>query len=228
MPVGTPLDSTQAAAVPTITVGEMWTYRVRDGYTGLDRGTERYRVDQVAAGSITVARERSGTEDVQLYDSSWNWLRRPATNMQPFNYSPAYQAFDFPLAPGKHWQVRLTATDPADGRRFPVHLNGKVIGWERVKVPAGEFDALKIVRGVYVDYWEQSKRGSSQIIEIEWYAPTVKQAVRREASSRYWDLLGARDEGFVRVGGDGKGDGGGPTWRRDDWLIYELVNYTPR
>ena len=225
MPAGTPLDSTQAAAAPVITAGESWTYAVRDGYTGLDRGTERYRVDQVAAGNITVARERSGIEDVQVYDSSWNWLRRPATNMQLFNYSPAYQAFDFPLAPGKHWHTRLTATDPTNGRRFPVHLDGKAIGWERVRVPAGEFDAIKIVRGVYVDYWDQSTRGSSQIVEMEWYAPAVKQAVRRETNSRYWSLLGARDEGFVRVS---KSDGGGPTWRRDDWLIYELVDYTPR
>jgi len=225
MPAGTPLDSTQAAAPPSISVGETWTYRVRDGYTGLDRGTERYRVDQVAGGSVTVAHERAGTEDIQIYDGNWNWLRRPATNMQPFNYSPAYQAFDFPLTPGKQWHSLLTATDPADGRRFPVHVNGKVIGWERVKVPAGEFDAIKIVRGVYVDYWQLSTRGSSQIAEVEWYAPAVKQSVRREASSRYWDMLGATDTGLVRAS---MADGGGPIWRRDDWLIYELVSYTPR
>ena len=225
MPAGTPLDSTQPATVPTIAVGESWTYRVHDGFTGLDRGTERYRVDQVAGGNITVARERMGVEEVQVYDSNWNWLRRRATNLQSFNYSPAYQAFDFPLTPGKQWEVRLTATDPADGRRFPVRVVGKVVGWERVKVPAGEFDALKVVRGVYVDYWEQSVRGSSNIFETEWYAPAVKQSVRREASSRYWSWLGANDSGFVRVRGK---DGGGPQWLLDDWLVYELVSYTPR
>ena len=225
MPAGTPLDSTQSATVPAIAVGESWTYRIHDGFTGLDRGTERYRVDQVAGGNITVARERMGVEEVQVYDNNWNWLRRRATNLQSFNYSPAYQAFDFPLTPGKQWEARLTATDPADGRRFPVRVVGKVIGWERVKVPAGEFDALKVVRGVYVDYWEQSVRGSSSIFETEWYAPAVKQSVRREASSKYWSWLGANDSGFVRVRGK---DGGGPQWLLDDWLVYELVSYTPR
>ena len=225
MPVGTPLESTQPATAPAVAVGETWTYRVHDGFTGLDRGTERYRVDQVAGGNITVARERMGLEEVQVYDSHWNWLRRPATNLQSFNYSPAYQAFDFPLMPGKQWEARLTATDPADGRRFPVRVVGKVIGWERVRVPAGEFDALKIVRGVYVDYWVQSVRGSSNIIETEWYAPAVKQSVRREASSKHWSWLGETDHGFVRVRGR---DGGGPQWLLDDWLVYELVSYTPR
>ena len=225
MPVGTPLDSTQAAAVPAVTVGESWTYRVRDGFTGLDRGTERYLVQQMSAGNITVARERSGIEEVQVYDNGWNWLKRPATNMQPFDYSPAYPAFDFPLAPGKRWNARVTATDPRDGRRFPVHLDGQVIGWERIKVPAGEFDALKIVRTVYVDYWEISVRGSSRIIEQEWYAPAVKQSVRRETTSRYWSWLGGLDDGFVRVRGR---DGGGPQWLQDDWLVYELVSHTAK
>jgi hypothetical protein len=227
MPVGTPVDSTQAAAVPAVTVGESWTYSVRDGFTALDRGTERYRVQQVSAGNITVARERSGSEveDVQVYDSQWNWLKRPATNLQSFDYSPAYQAFDFPLAPGKQWDARLFATDPRDGRRFPVRVEGKVIGWERIKVPAGEFDALKIVRVVYVDYWELSVRGSSRIIEQEWYAPAVKQSVRRETTSRYWSWLGELDSGFVRVRGK---DGGGPQWMQDDWLVYELVSHQAR
>ena len=227
MPVGTPIDSAQSAAAPAIGVGETWIYSVRDGFTGLDRGTERYRVDQVAGGNITVARERMGIEEVQIYDGNWNWLSHRATNLQSFNYSPAYQAFDFPLTPGKRWRATLTATDPADGRRFPVHVEGKVIGWERVKVPAGEFDTIKIVRGVFVDYWELSVRGSSQITETEWYAPAVKQSVRREASSKYWSWLGANDNdsGFVRVRGK---DGGGPQWLLDDWLVYELVSYTPR
>ena len=227
MPAGTPLDSTQSVTAPSVAVGETWTYRVHDGYTGLDRGTERYRVDQVTAGNITVARERMGVEETQIYDGSWNWLQRPATNLQSFRYSPAYQAFDFPLTPGKQWEARLTPTDPVDGRRFPVRVVGKLVGWERVKVPAGEFDALKVVRGVYLDYWVQSVRGSSNIMETEWYAPAVKQSVRREASSRHWDWLGENDSGsgFVRVRGK---DGGGPQWLPDDWLVYELVSYTPQ
>ena len=54
-----------------------------------------------------------------------------------------------------------------------------------MKLPAGEFDALKIKRVVFFDYWVLTVRGRSEIVEYEWYAPAVKQAVRREASSQH-------------------------------------------
>jgi hypothetical protein len=232
IPVGTRLDSTQTASAPTVAVGDSWTYQVRDGYTGIERGAERYHVEQLGAGNITVARGGTGVADTQLYDSQWNWLKRPATNMQSFAYSPAYPAFNFPLAPGKTWQTNLTATDPADGRSFPIQLRAKVAGWERVKVPAGEFDALKVERFVILGYWLLGERGTSQIVETEWYAPAVKQSVRREARSRYWSVLGALESGLIpvrglRVRGEGRDDGG-PRYVQDDWLIYELVSYTAR
>ena len=231
IPVGTP-SSTQPVDVPAVAVGDSWTYRVHDAYTGIERRTERYRVERVGGGNITVARDANGVADVQVYDGQWNWLKRPATNLRSFDYSPAYQAFAFPLAPGKTWQEHLTATDPTDGRRFPVRVEGKAMGWERVKVPAGEFDALKIRRYVYLDYFELGVRGGSQIVEYEWYVPAVKQSVRREARSRYWSFLGELETDFVRVRGvrvrGGGKDDSGPRFMEDDWLVYELVSYSAR
>jgi hypothetical protein len=215
-------------AAPEIRVGDAWTYRVQDGFTRIQRGDQRHEVLEVGADRIVVAGAVERGDGVQVYDHAWNWLRRPATNLQTFEYSPAYQAFAFPLVPGKRWRARLTATDPADGRRFPVWIDGAVLGWERVKVPAGEFDTLKIQRYVYFDYWEHAVRDRSEIREFEWYAPAVKQSVRREASSQYLSYLagdGTGRPGFVRAKG-GKDDGGGPGYVQDDWLIYELASYS--
>lgn len=213
----TPLPSSASAAAPAVAVGDNWTYRVRDGYTGLERSSQRYRVTQVAGDEIVVALSHEGAGDeIHVYDRQWNWLKRPATNLQSFGYSPAYQALAFPLAPGKTWRARATATDPVDGRRFPVWIEGTVTGWEKVKVPAGEFEALKIKRAVYIDYWEITVRGRSEILEYEWYAPAVKQTVRRESSSQYLSYIYSFDED------------GGPVFVRDDWLIAELVSYSVR
>lgn len=215
---------------PEVKVGDTWTYRVQDGFSGLPRGEQRHEVIAVGPGQIRVAGAVERGDGNQIYDREWSWLRRPATNLQTFEYSPAYRAFDFPLAPGKRWRSRVTATDPADGRRFPVWIDGAVLGWERVKVPAGEFDALKIERYVYIEYWEYAVRGRSIIYESEWYAPAVKQSVRREARSEYLTYLagGTGQSGFVRLGGDGGRDGGGPRYVQDDWLVYELVSYSVR
>ena len=216
-------------SAPEIRVGDGWTYSVRDGFTGLGRGSQRYRVTGAEGAQIVVAVSREGTEDeIRVYDRQWNWLKHPATNLQSFSYNPAYRAFDFPLAPGKTWKMRLTATDPVDGRRFPLTIDGTVLGWERVKVPAGEFDALKVRRYVFFDYWEHTVRGRSEIVEHEWYAPAVKQAVRREAQSQHLSYrYGQTDYPRFQYAGD-MSDDGGPRYIRDDWLIYELMSYSAR
>jgi hypothetical protein len=231
----TPLPQTPPAGVsaqieaPGIRTGAHWTYRVRDGFTDLPRPSESYRVTEVAGDHVAVTVSRENIRDeMHLYDRQWNWLSHPATNLQTFSYSPPYPAFAFPLAAGRTWSARLMATDPATGRRFPLTVDGTALGWERVKVPAGEFDALKVRRVVFFDYYESNVRGRSEIVETEWYAPTIGQSVRRESSARYLSyMFGENDSGFVRVRGMGDG-GGGPRFVTDDWLIYELMDYSAR
>ena len=43
----------------------------------------------------------------------------------------------------------VRATDLATGKTYRVHVQARVTGWERVRVPAGEFDALRVQRYVY-------------------------------------------------------------------------------
>jgi len=207
--------------------GSVWRYGVRDGYTGLPRGTLEYRVRQVSGDTVTIDVESRQGQSTELYTAEGNWLERPATNMQTFRYRPMYRAFDFPLFPGKRWEARATATDPADGRSFPVVVKGAVSGWKKVRVPAGEFDTLEVRRLVFLDYFELGVRGQSMITETDWYAPALNAVVRRETSSKFLRLAGAeRPAGFVRVsdGDSDQSDGGGvPYWERDEWLVYELL-----
>jgi len=229
LPQVPPAGMSAEVAAPRIALGDSWTYKVYDGFTRLPRADEHDEVTRVGPDRIEVAGLVERGDGTQIYDGQWNWLRRPAVGLQTFEYSPAYQAFAFPLSAGKRWQAKVTARDPRDGRRFPVRIDGAVLGWERVKVPAGEFDALKIERLVYFDYWEYSLRGRSIIREYEWYAPSVKWAVKREVSATYLSIIGGvtTGPGFVPVsGGGGKDDGGSPKYVRDDWLVYELASFS--
>jgi hypothetical protein len=201
---------------------------VRDGFTQLPRPDQRHEVTRVAADRVEVAGAVEYGDGSQVYNREWNWLRRPATDLPTFEYSPAYEAFSFPLTAGKTWRAQATATDPRSGRRFPVKIDGRVLGWERVQVPAGEFDALKIERRVYIGYSESPYRGGSVIQEYEWYAPAVKWAVKRESMASYLSYVGenTHDSGFLRVGDSDQS--GGPKFLRDDWLIYELAGFSVR
>ncbi len=228
----TPLSQTPPAGVPAevsqpqVKVGDTWRYAVRDGFTSLPREPVEYRVTDLQGDTMTVEVRTRDQVSTELYTRSGNWLRRPATNMQVFTYSPAYEALAFPLVPGKTWKSRSIATDPADGRSFPVMLSATVLGWERIRVPAGEFDALKVRRHVFLDYWRSKVKGQSIIEENEWYAPTLGKIAKREATSRYVDgRFALANEGIVLTRDRGND---GPRYIQDDWLIYELMSYAPR
>jgi hypothetical protein len=230
---GAPLSRTSPPGVPAevsqsdLKVGDTWRYAVRDGFTSLPREPIDYRVTQVQGDTVTVevqVRDRVSTE---LYTRSGNWVRRPATNMQEFAYSPPYEALAFPLTPGKTWKSKSSATDPADGRSFPVRISATVLGWERIRVPAGEFDALKVRRHVLLDYWQSKVKGQCIIQEDEWYAPALGKIVKRETTSRYLDGRFVRaDDGIVLTRDRGNDDG--PRYIQDDWLVFELAGYGPR
>ena len=215
-------------SAPEFQVGNDWRYAVQDGYTRLPRGIITYRVSAITGDTVTVDVRNNGLDSTELYARDGNWLRHPAPNLHMLTYSPAYPAYAFPLAPGKTWNARVTATDPATGQRIPVTIQAKVLGWERIKVPAGEFDTLKVQRNVFVDYWLPNVRGPNVANEIEWYAPQLKQAARRETSGRYLTFLAESPKaGFIQVRG-GRSDGGGPRYVDDDWTVYELVSHTVR
>ena len=200
-----------AAAAPA--VGDTYVYRLTDGYTKQVRGQISYRVDTIDAYRMVVAvtadTPSAGIARTEIYTNEGNWLRHPIINHdQPVEYefATAYPAYLFPLEAGKSWSLRVDAINPATGRRNSVRVDGEVIGAERIRVPAGEFDTIKVQRLVYAGDWEGFRR-ETNIIETDWYAPAMGRAVRSESSSQYLDSTRARC--CIRVAGD--------------WNVYELV-----
>jgi hypothetical protein len=214
--IPTAAPSTAAATAPQVKVGDYWEYNVRDGWTSLPRGIYRYEVVRMDPAGVVVQLSNDGKPlDTLVYAPGWNGREMPLTNTQRFRYDPTYTAYDYPLEPGKRWRRVLRSTDVATGRTYNTHVSGRVIGWERVRVPAGEFDALKIERSVFAGNME-GYRSQEEISEIDWYVPSVRRAVRTSANSQHFD------------NSKGGGDGGGeyPLRIRGDFLIAELVDYS--
>lgn len=223
LPQTPPTGLANEVAAPAVQAGQYWRYAVSDGYTRLPRGQIEYRVAGITSDSMSVEVKDDRATTTETYTRDWNWLVRPATNMQSFIYQPAYQAYAFPLSAGKRWRWQGAATDPVDNRSFPIRIDAEVLGWEKVRVPAGEFDAVKVRRYVSLNYWKQGIRGESWIIETDWYAPALGQVARRETTSRYWRLAAAEPAyRFVRAKGDRDGNDY-PRFEQDDWLVYELT-----
>ena len=193
-------------------VGDFWEYFVRDGYTGAPRGTFRFEVVQADPANTLVDVYRDGQRvDAYVYAAGWNPREMPLTNLQRFRYEPPFAAYEYPLEPGKVWYRVVNSTDPAKGKTFRTHVQAKVAGWERVHVPAGDFDALKVVRYVFAGN-QEFFNSQEEIVQTDWFAPAVNQVIRSEGTSRHVDTS--------RSGGGRK-----PLVVHGDWLIGELTRF---
>ncbi|MGH8619977.1 MAG: hypothetical protein ACREUW_19985 [Burkholderiales bacterium] len=181
--------SVNAPAAPK--VGDQWAYEVSSGYSRTSKGVLRQRV--VEASGNTVVIESSGFQEGRAtITPDLQWLTHMLGDDSVNAFSPAYPALVFPLAAGQSWNVKV------DGRVIQpqalggstgtnrVTVQGKVLGWERVKVPAGEFDAIRIRRVTFGGNFDDRSFGQSEITEELWYAPSIGRVVRSTSS---WQRL---------------------------------------
>jgi hypothetical protein len=205
-----------AEAAPPV-AGDTYVYRIVNGYNNETQGQISYRVDKAEADRIvmSVTTERPGVQlaTTEIFTPDGKWLRHPVINRdQPVEYefAPAYPSYEFPLEPGKKWSTRVDAKNPASGKRNSVRVDARVSGAERIRVPAGEFDTIKIIRTVYAGDAELPKQETT-ITETEWYAPSLGRSVRLASNSGYVDSSLFYQYAFVR----------------GDWNIFELVSAPP-
>lgn len=203
---------------PRLAVGNTWIYRISNGYNNEVRGQIRYQVEKVDAGRTVVSATPDnpylGQAYTVVYTKEGNWLRHPLTNHDrpvEYDFATAYPAYAFPLEPDKSWSLRVNATDPATGRRNSVRVDGTVLGAERIRVPAGEFDTIRIRRLVYGGDWDGFLT-ETRIYETDWYAPALGRAVRTESKSEWRDWAQC---------------GKGCPWLRGDWNVSELIPVNP-
>ena len=174
-------------------VGDTAVYRLVNGYNQQVRGLLENRVDKVDASGITVTvtpdSPHAGSGVSKLFTKDGNWLRHPVESHGAkvmYKFSTAYPAYVYPLEPGQAWSVRVNASVAGERKTRSVRVDGKVLQSERIRVPAGEFDTVKIRRLVYPGdpNYDQME---TQIIEFEWYSPELKRAVRIERRSEWID-----------------------------------------
>jgi hypothetical protein len=194
-------------------VGDVYVYRLFSGYTKESHGQWRYRVDRLEAGnlnfSVTPETAGAGSARTEIYTSEGNGLRRLVESrggQVEYEFAAPFPAYVFPLEPGKTWSLRVPARAANEQRERSVRVDGKVLGTERIRVPAGEFDTVKIRRLVWPgdgDDWYSE----TEIVEHEWYAPALGRPVRIETTSTYFDWR--RSRVFM--------------WAWGDWSVLELV-----
>jgi hypothetical protein len=203
------------AEAPRLAVGDRWVYSHTDAYTKLPRGVFTHTITAIDGNtvSVQVSNDAGNVVATHQFTRDWNWLDKPLTNLQRFRYSPPYRAFAFPLKPGAEWSVQMQITDMADLKTYNLaQVSGKALDWQRVSVPAGNFDAVRVERIAYSGVNNQW-RNQETIRESDWYAPAVNNIVAGSYRSEYRDLTMLGDDS--------------PGWTENDWTLIELLQYLP-
>jgi hypothetical protein len=209
--------SLSAAPAAVAAVGDAYTYRVTDRYTNEARGDITYQVDKIDGNRVmaSVSSQNSLVEAgrTAIFTSEGNWVRHAIDSHgfpQTIEFSADSPAYAFPLAVGKRWSMRAPARVAQTGQTRSVRIDAQVVGAERIRVPAGEFDTLKIHRIIYGGDGNGFE-SETRISQTEWYAPALKRAVKTEVNSSHLDMRIGRGNRVVRGG----------------WDLHELVEVRP-
>jgi hypothetical protein len=165
----------QHAEQPDVKVGDQWKFAVY--YTVPSATPNRnWVVTSVSATDI------EGTEDEEplRLTRELNIIESPRDR-----YSNS-KLLSFPLTVGKRWQYVTDWMFKPKGSQGKSAIDISVIAYERVGVPAGEFDAFKLIS-------RQSMSGTSpfgsvyagETTRTYWYAPAARAIVKVVSQSPY-------------------------------------------
>ncbi len=172
---------------PGIRVGDTWMFNKIDGWKG---SLEEVSVNVVkrsdASGIVMESSSLDGSSVAKILRSTaFNLVRIDAPGFTQ-TATPFYPNYSFPLYVGKTWQGKVVLSNSKrPGTKVTAELQGKVVGWEMVTVPAGTYLALKLhMEGTYFasagsDNWDGT------IEDTLWYAPEVRNAVRYEYADSF-------------------------------------------
>jgi hypothetical protein len=183
-----------SAPLFSASTGSAYVYRVINAYNKETVGYVRQALDPATASrdevvSVSVDNPVLGVARTEVYAPQGQWLRRPLDNhgiAVEYEFVAALPVVQPQLAVGQSWTMRVPAKVAGESKNRSVRIDGTVLGRERIRVAAGEFDTVKFQRTIYpgdADYFITE----TQIFEYDWYAPALGRSVRTETRSAWRD-----------------------------------------
>lgn len=192
-------------APPRVLNGDRWLFETVNRYN--DQVTGRHTRTVVAAAPqlrIRVVDERGESLGDDVYERPWHELQTTAFG-ETLVFERPMPIVPDALAVGARAHDATFYRAASSSARLEWEQTIVARGWERVRVPAGEFDALRIERTVWFRHPDMFRLHSERRDWI-WYAPDVDHWVRREWTGIYYlpDPRGLR--------------------MREDWVEWRLAS----
>lgn len=155
------------------------------------------KISLVRGGVWKVAFEVTGIDDkgYVITDEKGNRMRRDLDlgQLGDFNakgdemrtLAPVDVRFHWPLWVGKHWRCSFVEKTP--DHEFPASVTYVVEAVDTITVPAGTYQALRILRTLHLDL-----DGPDKFLDhthVIWYAPEIGQEVRQVINDSLIELV---------------------------------------
>lgn len=163
------------AELPTVKVGDRWRYEQNDRRTNVKEAEFDRQVTSVTDSQIEGVENGSKlvmTHELNIVESSAVLL-----------ISGESKELSFPLALGSKWAYKFNYSNKVNANKGRWQLDAAVIGYEKVKVPAGEFDAFKIE---HTGFWNNDSSGrNGRMKRTIWFSPATRSIVKVEHEDGY-------------------------------------------
>ena len=171
----------QAPARGVTSVGDVHVYV---GHNKADKSSyeETVTVTEVSNGQYKTRHTRDNRPEVYegLYDKDWSTALSGSSGSK---FEPPSKVLDFPLEPGKQWKHSYKMTTRAGGVGT-ADMETRIVGAEKIKTPAGEFDTVRVDAKGYIGFGSGPGRGGFHLTQSVWYAPSIDRLVRFESKEQ--------------------------------------------
>lgn len=167
----------EKAEAPLIKVGDRWKSEQKDKRTG-NKEAETIRTVTAVSANFVEGTENEGTFKMT---SDLNPVESPAAVVTG---DPKF--LSFPLEVGKKWSHKYNFANKTNQNKGRIQLDTEVLGYEKVTVAAGTFDAFRIESKGFWNNDATQRNGRSK--SVYWYAPVARSIVRTEYEDgfSYW------------------------------------------
>jgi hypothetical protein len=172
-----PAKTIEEIVVPNLSVGDVWTYQKVDLFSG--SMIRQYTMKLKAISDTELQFGQS------FFDKSGNLLRMLEDGKIVTQWTPKRHSYEFPLHPGKLWSASGTVDT---GKYTSEHkIDFKVMRQERILVPGGIFDTLRVEgSGKYKSTDNKGRSGEGTVLHRYWFSPEVGRIVAYEYEETNW------------------------------------------
>jgi hypothetical protein len=174
---------------PKIVVGDTWQYQFKNEKYAKPGCVYSLTVEEIKNANVYARVNYPEGCEVSIttsYPVPSNSLQKYDLDFNHFHFSSSpYKAFAFPLEVGKKWVQEFQWK--LNGWTYNDEINGTIEKMEEVTTPAGTFYAFKIVlKRKYQGTKPGNYTQAGVLDDTWWYAPEVKNFVRREYKDSGW------------------------------------------